>query len=601
MKQNDENIEKIRHSLSHLMAMAVLEKFPNAQLGIGPTIENGFYYDFLLPQPIEEKNLANIEKRMRELIKQNIAFTQKSTSFNEAEKIFKDLKQPFKIELIKELQKTGSTEANEKTRAKATKASLYYSGDFVDLCAGPHVTSSKEIPIDGFKLDKIAGAYWRGSEKNKMLTRIYGLAFESKQELENYVKSVEEAQKRDHRKLGKELDLFTVDDYVGPGLVLWHPKLSVVREEIELYWRKQHRKKGYQYVYTPHVGLSNLWEKSGHLENFKEMMYPPMQMSLKNKEENVAYYAKPMNCPFHIRIYKSRPRSYKELPIRWCELGNVYRYEESGVLHGMLRVRGFTQDDAHLICTEDQFIPEVNAILDFALEINHAFGFDKLNVYLSVRDLKNKEAKYIKNEKIWALAEKTLEQILIDRKIAYQKDIGGAKFYGPSIDLKAVDCMGREWQGTTIQLDMNLPARLDMTYIGPDGKEHIPIMLHRTLLGSMERFVGTLIEHYAGAFPFWLAPVQIKILPVGEKHQKFADELKIKFLENDFRAEADNSNDTIGKRIREAEMEKIPYIIVVGDREMESGNLAVRERGKKDLENISFEDFIKKCRDLIPK
>lgn len=599
--KNESNIEKIRHSLSHIMAMAVLEKFPKTEFGIGPTIDNGFYYDFKLPKPIEEKDLLEIEKRMKELIKKDIAFKQKFASFKEAGKLFKSLNQPFKIELIKELETTGSTEAGEKTRTKAAEASLYYSGEFVDLCAGPHVKSSKEIPLDAFKLERIAGAYWRGSEKNPMLTRIYGLAFESKQELDNYIKSVEEAQKRDHRKLGKELDLFTVDDYVGPGLVLWHPKLSIVREEIELYWRKQHRKKGYQYVYTPHVGLSNLWQTSGHLENFKEMMYPPMQMSLKNKEENVAYYAKPMNCPFHIRIYKSRPRSYKELPIRWCELGNVYRYEESGVLHGMLRVRGFTQDDAHLFCTEDQFIPEVNAILDFALEINHAFGFDKLNVYLSVRDLKNKAAKYIKNERIWDLAEKTLEKILIDRKISYQKDVGGAKFYGPSIDLKAVDCMGREWQGTTIQLDMNLPARLGMTYIGPDGKEHTPIMLHRTLLGSMERFVGTLIEHYAGAFPFWLSPVQIKILPVGEKHQEFADELKTKFLENDFRVEVDNANDTIGKRIREAEMEKIPYIIVVGDKEIESGNLAVRERGKKEIENITLEKFLKNCKELLPK
>ncbi len=576
----EKQIELIRHSLSHVMASAIKDIFKDVKFGIGPIIENGFYYDLDIKQSITPEDLPKIEARMKEIIKQNIEFKKSLKTKADANKVFKD--QPYKLELIKEL--------------KSAKATIYVSGEFTDLCAGPHVKSTKEIDPEAFKLTKIAGAYWKGSEKNKMLQRIYGVAFESKQELENYLKQQEEAEKRDHRKLGKDLDLFTVDDYIGPGLVLWHPKLSVVREEIELYWRKQHRKKGYQYVYTPHVGLSNLWEKSGHLENFSGMMYPPMQMSLKDKTENVAYYTKPMNCPFHIRIYKSKPRSYKELPIRWCELGSVYRYEESGVLHGMLRVRGFTQDDAHIICTEDQFVEEVNKIFDFAIEINKAFGFDKLNVYLSVRDLKNKEAKYIKNEKIWKFAEQTLEDILQKRKIIYQKDIGGAKFYGPSIDLKAVDSMGREWQGTTIQLDMNLPTRFGMTYIGPDGKEHTPIMLHRTLLGSMERFVGTLIEHYAGAFPFWLAPVQITILPVGKNHIDFAKKIQNKFQEHSFRVEVDDSDDTVGKKIREAEMQKIPYIIVVGDKEMNSSELAVRSRGQKDIETINIDEFIEKIK-----
>ena len=573
-------IELIRHSLSHVMANAIQELYPGTKFGIGPIIENGFYYDLDLKKSLTPEDLPKIENRMKELIKQNIKFEKNFATKDKAKKIF--VGQPYKLELIKEL--------------KVTKATIYKSGEFTDLCAGPHIKSTNEINPEAFRLTKIAGAYWKGNEKNKMLQRIYGIAFESKQELENYLKQIEEAEKRDHRKLGKDLDLFTVDDYVGPGLVLWHPKLSIVREEIELYWRKQHRKKGYQYVYTPHVGLSNLWEKSGHLENFKGMMYPPMQMSLKDKNENAAYYVKPMNCPFHIRIYKSKPRSYKELPLRWCELGNVYRYEESGVLHGMLRVRGFTQDDAHIFCTEDQFVEEVNKIFDFAVELNRDFGFDKLNVYLSVRDIKNKEAKYIKNEKIWKFAEKTLEDILKKRKIEYKKDIGGAKFYGPSIDLKAVDSMGREWQGTTIQLDMNLPARLGMTYIGPDGKEHTPIMLHRTLLGSMERFVGTLIEHYAGAFPFWLAPVQMIILPVGKNHIDFAKKIQKIFQDQDFRADVDDSDDTVGKKIREAEMQKIPYIIVVGDKEINSRDLAIRSRGKKEIETINIDKFIEKIK-----
>ena len=562
------------------MASAVQELFPGTKFGIGPIIENGFYYDIETKRPITTEDLPKIEARMKEIIAENIQFKKSLKSKVQARKLFSN--QPYKLELIRDL--------------KSTNATIYVSGNFTDLCAGPHVRSTQEIDPDGFKLTKVAGAYWRGSEKNKMLTRIYGVAFESKSALESYLRQIEEAEKRDHRKLGKDLDLFTVDDYVGPGLVLWHPKLSVVREEIELYWRKQHRKRGYQYVYTPHVGLSNLWKTSGHLENFSEMMYPPMQMSLKDKSEDVAYYAKPMNCPFHIRIYKSKPRSYKELPIRWCELGSVYRYEESGVLHGMLRVRGFTQDDAHIICTEDQFVEEVNKAFDFAVDLNKDFGFNKLNVYLSVRDLKNKGAKYIKNDKIWKFAEKTLEDILEKRNIEYKKDVGGAKFYGPSIDLKAVDCMGREWQGTTIQLDMNLPARFGMTYVGPDGKEHTPIMLHRTLLGSMERFVGTLIEHYAGAFPFWLAPVQIAILPVGKNHKDFGQKIKRIFNEHDFRVEVDDSDDTVGKKIREAELQKIPYIIVVGDKEMNSDDLAVRARGKKEVETINIEKFIQQIK-----
>jgi len=445
-----------------------------------------------------------------------------------------------------------------------------------------------------------------------MLQRIYGTAFDSKEALNEHLNNIEEAKKRDHRKLGKDLDLFSVDDYVGPGLILWHPKLSVVREEIELYWRQEHRKRGYEYVYTPHVGLSNLWQTSGHLDFFKEGMYPQMSMESKSEDEQTSYYVKPMSCPFHVRIYKSRPRSYKELPIRWCELGNVYRYEESGVLHGMLRVRGFTQDDAHIICREDQFVEEVNSILDFALEMNKTLGFDKLNVYLSVRNPENK-TKYVGEDRVWQLAEKALEEILVKRNVDFKKDVGGAKFYGPAIDLKAVDSLGREWQGTTIQLDMNLPARFGMVYVDQNGKEVTPIMLHRTLLGSMERFVGTLIEHVAGAFPVWLAPVQVVIIPISEKNNPYAqkvanllrgnkqsypqEKIREAFFSGgmmrsvNLRVEVDERDETMQAKIRDAQMQKVPYMLVLGSKEESEESVNVRLRDGKTVGMIKTEEF----------
>jgi threonyl-tRNA synthetase len=455
------------------------------------------------------------------------------------------------------------------------------------------IKENKIEHVKAVKLLSVAGAYLNGNEKNKMLQRVYGISFETKQEMKDYFSMMEEAQKRDHRKLGKELDLFSIDDYVGPGLVLWHPNLSVVREEIEMYWRKEHRRRGYKYVYTPQIGLSNLWETSGHLDHFADAMYPPMAMKLKDSEEDVTYYVKPMSCPFHVRIYKSKKRSYRDLPMRLCELGTVYRYEKSGSLHGMLRVRGFTQDDSHIICREDQFINEVNEIIDFAFEMNKVMGFDKLNVYFSVRDLENKD-KYIDNEKVWTLAENTLENILKERNIEYKKDIGGAKFYGPAIDMKAVDAMGREWQGTTIQLDMNLPSKFNMTYIGSDGQEHVPIMLHRTLLGSMERFVGTLIEHYAGAFPLWLSPVQVKILTVNDDSIERAEELKKKFQDLYIRVEVDSSSERIGYKIRNAQIQKVPYMIIIGKKELESGLLSVRSRNQGDLGIVDPKLFLDK-------
>lgn len=584
----NKNLETMRHSCSHLLAAAIMELWPQVKLAIGPAIETGFYYDFDfsdLPEKVSETDFPKIEAKMAEIQKQSLPFEPKKITIEEAKKFFAH--QPYKLELIEDLAAKGEKEV-----------SLYTLGKFTDLCLGPHVANTSEI--GPFKLMSIAGAYWKGSEKNKMLTRIYGTCFSTSKELEDYLNLLVEAEKRNHRTIGRELDLFSVDPYVGPGLVLWHPKLAAVREVIENFWRQEHRKHGYQYVYTPHIGLSHLWETSGHLQTFKEAMYPSMSMALKNKEEAASYYVKPMSCPFHIRIYKSHPRSYRDLPMRFCELGTVYRYEESGVLNGMLRVRGFTQDDAHIICREDQFFKEVNQVLDFALEMNRAFGFDKLKVYLSLRDPTNKE-KYVGPEKNWQLAEKTLKEILHHRQLAFEEDLGGAKFYGPSIDLKAVDSLGREWQGTTIQLDFNLPERFGMTYIGADGQEHTPIMIHRTLLGSMERFVATLIEHYAGAFPVWLAPVQVKVIPVSEKSLDYAQSVSEKLRAEDIRVELDERDERMQAKIRDAEKEKVPYMLIVGPKEAETGNVSVRRRGEIDLGPIKFETFLASLKENIDK
>lgn len=584
----DKNLQTMRHSASHLMAAAIMELWPETRLAIGPAIETGFYYDFDfsdLSEKISEKDFPRIESKMQEIKNKNLEFVCREVSIDEAKELFSS--QPYKLELIEDLVKEGTD-----------KVSLYSLGEFTDLCIGPHVKNSSEI--GPFKLLSVAGAYWKGSEKNKMLTRIYGTCFSTQNELDDYLRFLEEAVKRDHRTLGKELDLFSIDEYVGPGIVLWHPKLAAVREQIEAYWRAEHRKRGYQYVYTPHIGLDHLWKTSGHLEVFKDAMYPPMAMASKSKDEDVKYYVKPMNCPFHIRIYKSQPRSYRDLPMRFAELGTVYRYEESGVLQGMLRVRGFTQDDAHIFCSEDQFAKEVNMVLDFALEMNRAFGFDKLKVYLTSRDPKNLE-KYVGSEENWHLAEKTLREVLRERKVEFQEEVGGAKFYGPSIDLKAVDSLGREWQGTTIQLDFNLPERLGMTYIGKDGKEHTPIMIHRTLLGSMERFVATLIEHYAGAFPVWLAPVQAVVIPISEKNSEYSKSVAEKLRAEGIRVEVDDRNERMQAKIRDAETQKTPYMLVVGAKEAEQGTVSVRARGEKDLGPMEFDKFLELIKEDIDK
>jgi len=565
----ENKIELIRHSLSHIMAHAVQDIFKEVKFGIGPKIENGFYYDFDLKKPLTPEDLPKIEKRMKELIAQNIEFKKSLKTKVEAKKIFKD--QPYKLELIKEL--------------KTANATIYKSGEFTDLCAGPHIKSTKEINPDAFKLTKIAGAYWKGSEKNAMLQRIYAVAFETKEELEKYFNLIEEAQRRDHRKLGQELDLFSIHEEFGPGLVYWHPKGGRMRVIMEDFWRKAHYKNGYEIVFTPHVGKSDLWKTSGHLGFYKDNMYSSMEL---DKDE---YYIKPMNCPFHILIYKNRSRSYRELPLRWAELGTVYRYEKAGVLHGLLRVRGFTQDDAHLFCTPEQMPSEIKKALDFSLYILRSFGFNDFHIYLATRP---NDA--IGEKKKWDDAINALENALKESNLSFDTDKGGGAFYGPKIDIKIKDALGREWQCTTIQFDFNMPERFKMEYIGADGKPHQPYMIHRALMGSLERFFGTVIEHYAGAFPLWLAPVQTIILPIGRNHKDFAQKIKEELDKHDIRTEVNDSDDTVGKKIREAEMQKIPYIIVVGDKEMNSNDLAVRARGQKEIENISVDRFIDKIK-----
>jgi len=570
------NLQTIRHSTAHVLAGAVQKLYPDVKFGIGPAIENGFYYDFDFgDQKISEEDLPKIEAEMEKIIAENLPFIRKEISVGEAREVFAD--QPYKLELLEDKAQIGNRSLHPFT---------YKVGGFTDLCKGPHVKNTSEIKA--FKLTRLAGAYWKGSEKNPMLTRIYGLAFETQKELDEYLKLQEEAKKHDHRKLSKELDFFSQNEMVGPGLILWHPKLSVVREEIELWWRKEHRKRGYQYVYTPHIGKEVLWQTSGHTDFYKDLMYPP----LKDERDDV-YYVKPMNCPFHVLIYKSRPRSYKELPLRWGELGTVYRYELEGVRHGILRPRGFTQDDAHIICTKEQIVPELEGVLDFALEMNTVFGFDNLHYELSLRDPETPE-KYIGDTEGWEMAQKVLKDILDSRGVEYNAGIGEAKFYGPAIDLKVEDAVGRLWQGTTIQFDFNLPEKFEMTYVGEDGKDHTPYMIHRTLLGSMERFVGCLIEHYAGAFPVWLAPVQVVVIPISERHNEYARSVveKLRTTNYELRTNLDDRDETMQAKIRDAQLQKVPYMLIVGDKEEKAGTVSERGRSGKDYGQVEIDEFI---------
>ncbi|HOK00779.1 MAG TPA: threonine--tRNA ligase [Candidatus Pacearchaeota archaeon] len=584
MKQKSnskEKTEKIRHSLSHILAYAVKELYPNTKFGIGPAIENGFYYDFDLPETISITDLEKIEKKMKEIIKKDIKFEKEIISKDKARKIFKD--QSYKLELIDEIEDK--------------KVSIYKSGYFIDLCKGPHIRSSKEIDINAFKLSKIAGAYWKGTEKNKMLTRIYGIAFGSKKELDAYLKQQKEIESRDHRILAEKLDLFHIDENIGPGLILWNPKGAILRRIIENYVLEEYFKNNYLPVLTPHIAKKTLWEISGHLSFYKENMFPPIHMKELNEEgEKDDYQIKPMNCPFHIAIYKNRIRSYKDLPLKYTEMGTVYRYERSGTLHGLTRVRGLTQDDAHIFCTIEQLEKELFEILKLALKILKSFGFKEFKFYLST-----KPEKYVGTDEIWERAEKALIYALTKLKLKYEIDKGGGAFYGPKIDLKIKDAIGREWQCTTIQLDFNLPERFEMSYIDKKGKKQTPIMIHRALLGSLERFIGVLIEYYAGDFPLWISPLQTLVIPVGSKHRKYAKEINKKLRENNIRSEANIENETVSKKIREGEIQKIPYILVVGDKEMKNNSVRIRQRKKGDIGEMKLSKFLEKIKKEIDK
>lgn len=583
MSQHNEDYEKselyrIRHSASHVMAEAVIEMFPDARVAIGPAIEDGFYYDFDLPRSLTPEDLEVIENRMKELIKSKENFVCQEVSADDARKLFKD--QPYKLELIDGLEHGNLDEDGNPTQDKQ-KISIYTSGNFVDLCRGPHVETTAQINPTAIKLLNVAGAYWRGDEKRPMLQRIYGTAWESKDQLKEYLWKLEEAKKRDHRKLGKELDLFSSNDEVGQGLILWHPNGGMIRYQVERYWDEQHIRNGYDLVYTPHIGKASLWETSGHLGFYKENMYSPIQI------EEQEYYIKPMNCPFHLHIYKSQLRSYRDLPLRFAEKGTVYRYERSGVLHGLLRVRGFTQDDAHHFCRPDQMPDEIDFTLNFSMNMLRAFGFTDFQAYLST-----KPEKSVGEDKMWHDAEVALEETLKRMGVPYEVDAGGGAFYGPKIDLKVKDALGREWQLSTIQFDFNEPERFDLSYIGEDGKEHRPYMVHRALLGSMERFFGVLIEHYAGAFPVWLSPKQVTMIPIADRHNDYAHEVAARLKKAGLRVTVDDSSDRMNAKIRNAQKQKVPYMLVIGDREMEEGQVALRRRSGENPGPMSVEAFL---------
>lgn len=582
------DINIVRHSLAHILATAILEMFPEAKFGVGPNIENGFYYDFDLPRTLIPEDLPLIEAAMRKIINKNLPFERQEISHEEAVTHFNKANQNYKVEILE-------------SEAKDPQVTIYKTNNFVDLCRGPHIDSTGEIDATSFKLTKIAGAYWRGDEKNKMLQRIYGVAFQDKNELKEYFKQQEEAEKRDHRKLGRELDLFHIDDVVGLGMPLWHPKGAMLWRVIEDFWYAQHLTNGYSLVRSPHIGNKILWETSGHWGFYNDSMYPPLEVgqTLKESQENKSakepeqFLLKPMNCPFHIQIFKNRLHSYRELPLRWAECGTVYRFEKKGELSGLTRVRGFTQDDAHIICAADQVEDELKKVVDFILFIFKSFGFDisKINVYLSVRDPKN--TKYAGTEEGWKFTEAVLEKIAKEKGLNYKKDIGGAVFYGPKLDFKIKDALNREWQCSTLQFDFNLPERFKMTFINNEGKEEQPYMLHRALFGSYERFIGLLIEHYAGAFPTWLAPVQVRVVPIStDKHMDYAKKIYADLLANGIRAELDETNETLGKKVRIGEMQKIPYQLVVGDKEIETESVNIRSRGSKETKTVEIKKFI---------
>ena len=561
--------EVYRHTASHVMAQAVQQLFPNARLAIGPAIEEGFYYDFDVPEAFGPEHLEKIEGLMAEIASQDLPLARQEMSRAEAIEFFRQREEKYKVELLEDMTEE--------------RVSVYSQGGFADLCRGPHLPSTGRV--GAFKLLTVAGAYWRGDERNPMLQRIYGTAFPTQAQLDEFLRLREEAERRDHRRLGRELDLFSLPEQLGGGLALWHPKGGLMRYLIEEFWRKEHLKRGYDLVFSPHIARAHLWETSGHLSFYREGMYGPIMI---DEEE---YRLKPMNCPFHVLIYKSQVRSYRDLPVRYAELGTVYRYERSGVLHGMLRVRGFTQDDAHVICTPDQIGDEVKGVLDFALFMMHSFGYEDLEIDLSVRGDADHE-KYMGSDEEWEIAEGSLVDALDSRGLPYKRAPGEAVFYGPKIDIKLRDAMRRLWQGPTIQFDFNLTSRFDMEYVAADGERHTPLMIHRALLGAMERFVGGYIEHTGGAFPVWLAPVQVRVLPIADRHHEYAQKVAAELKQAGARAEVDDRKATTGAKIRNGETEKIPYLLIVGDRERDAGKVAVRKRGEGDLGPQSLDDFV---------
>ena len=574
---------KIRHSAAHVMAQAVRDIFPEGEvkIAIGPPIDDGFYYDFDLPRALTPEDLEEIEQRMRRVFNEDHKFIRRELSADEARKLFAD--QPYKLELIDGLEQGGVDEYGEPLDEKPV-ISTYTHDDFEDLCRGPHIESTKLINPQAVKLLNVAGAYWRGDENKPMLQRIYGTAFPSKKELKEHLHKLEEAKRRDHRKLGKELDLFSISPDVGGGLALWHPNGAMIRHKAEEYCKNEHLANGYEFVYSPHIGRSHLWDTSGHLTWFQENMYSAIEI---DEEE---YFLKPMNCPFHIMIYKNSLHSYRDLPLRWAEWGTVYRYERSGVLHGLLRVRGFTQDDAHLFCSQDQMPDEIDRVLNFCLHILRGFGMNEFHAYLSTRN----PDKAAGDQERWDDATEALRAALDRAELVYDIDQGGAAFYGPKIDLKMIDALGREWQLSTIQFDFNLPERFDLTYIGEDGKQHRPYMIHRALLGSMERFMGVLIEHYGGAFPLWLAPVQAVLIPITDRNISYVEQAAEELREAGIRVKVDDRSDRMSAKIRDAEKEKIPYMLVVGDREQEAETVAPRLRSGDQMDPIKIPDLLER-------
>ncbi|MDD4538089.1 MAG: threonine--tRNA ligase [Lentisphaeria bacterium] len=567
---SNSDLQMIRHSAAHIMAAVVQKLYPDVKFDIGPATDEGFYYDFDMSHRLVPEDLKTIEKEMRKMLGRQLQFERREVSREEARQYFAERNQTFKLSRLDDIP-------------EGEAVSLYQCADFVDLCRGPHVAVSTEI--GAVKLLSIAGSYFRGNEKNPMLQRVYGTAFATKEELQAYLDRIEEAKKRDHRRIGTEMDLYSTHEEIGPGLICWHPNGARVRHVIETFWKQAHYDHGYELLYTPHVGRALLWETSGHLDFYREGMYSSMDV------DGDPYYVKPMNCPFHIEVYKDRPRSYRELPLRWAELGTVYRYEKAGVLHGLLRVRGFTQDDAHIICTPEQIEDEIREVLRFSLFMWKKFGFKDIKAYLATRP-----AKAVGADSMWEQALVSLEKAVHAEGVSCERDEGGGAFYGPKIDLKIKDALGREWQTSTIQFDFNLPERFDMTYVGQDGQKHRPYMVHRALLGSIERFFGILVEHYAGAFPLWLAPEQIRILPISEKFEGYAQDLAAQLKAAHLRVSVDVEADPIGGKIRRGRNQRLPYLLIVGEREAEQQEVSVRSRAQGEEGAMPFAAFLERAR-----